>query len=190
MRILRDCAVAGILALAASAAFAAPINLDTTLTPVGGTGSTGSGTFTAQFDPATATLSFTMTWTGLTADLTNSHIHLAPSIGANGPVLIPFFGASPIETITPAPPALPLGTSGTLTESITITDSTALANFLSGSAAGLLYVNVHTSNFPGGEIRGDLPATSLVATPEPGTALLLLPALAGFALNRRRRPRA
>jgi hypothetical protein len=36
-----------------------------------------------------------------------------------------------------------------------------------GAAAGEAYLNIHTGNFPGGEIRG-----FLTPTPEPGTLLL------------------
>ena len=172
----------------AASAFAAPITLDTLLTPVSGTGSTGSGSFTGTFDTSTDTLAFTLTWTNLTTSMINAHIHLASTPGGTGGVLIPFFAPGAVETINPAPPALPLGTSGTLTESITITDPTTLSEFLSGSAAGLLYVNVHSTIFPAGEIRGDLPATIL--TPEPGTIGLLafgLVGLAGFSRWRKTR---
>jgi hypothetical protein len=176
--------------LAAAAAWSAPIALNTTLSPSPGTGSTGSGTFNGTFDPATNVLAFTLTWTGLTTNLTNSHIHLAPTPGGNGPVLVPFFAPGTIETITPTPPVLPLGTSGSLTESIQITDAATLNSFFSGSAAGLLYVNVHTTQNPASEIRGDLPATFLGTppgspVPEPGTMLLMAAGLAVLWWGRR-----
>ncbi|HMK55272.1 MAG TPA: CHRD domain-containing protein [Dissulfurispiraceae bacterium] len=156
----------------ATSAGATLITLDTMLTPVSGTGSAASGTFTGTFDTVADTLAFSMAWTGLTTNLINAHIHLAPTIGANGPVLIPFFAPGGVETITPTPPTLPLGVSGTLTESILITDATTLSEFLTGLSAGTLYVNLHTVNFPGGEIRGNFsPVASTV--PEPGTLILL-----------------
>ena len=46
-----------------------------------------------------------------------------------------------------------------------------------------LYVNIHTINLPGGEIRGQL-----VVTPEPGSAAALLLASAAMLARRRRRP--
>jgi hypothetical protein len=49
---------------------------------------------------------------------------------------------------------------------------------------GLTYLNVHTSAFPGGEIRG-----FVVQVPEPETYALLLAGLAiiGIAMRKRRR---
>jgi hypothetical protein len=189
MRVSSANALGIICCLAAAPMFASPIALDTTLTPVSGTGSPGSGTFTSTFDPTTNVLAFVLTWTDLTTNLTNAHIHLAATPGGNGGVLVPFFAAGTVETITPTPPALPLGTAGSLTESIQITDPVTLASFLSGSAGGLLYVNVHSVNFPGGEIRGNLPATTL--TPEPASLGLTLAALAGLmALGAHKRRRS
>jgi MYXO-CTERM domain-containing protein len=53
---------------------------------------------------------------------------------------------------------------------------------LNGIAAGEAYLNVHSSVFPGGEIRG-----YLQPTPEPATFLMAGAALAALAWRRRRR---
>jgi len=53
---------------------------------------------------------------------------------------------------------------------------------LAGLAAGDAYLNIHTTAFPGGEIRG-----FLTTVPEPGGYLLFGAALAGIALLRKRR---
>ena len=51
-------------------------------------------------------------------------------------------------------------------------------------ASGQTYLNIHTTQFPGGEISGFLEATA----PEPSTLLLAGAALASLTLFRRRQP--
>jgi hypothetical protein len=51
-----------------------------------------------------------------------------------------------------------------------------------GMTTGRAYLNIHTTTFPAGEIRG-----FLVATPEPTTMLLLGTGLASFGAMVRRR---
>ena len=182
----RAAALAVTLLAGTASCFGAPVTVDTTLTPVSGTGSTASGTFIGTFDPVTDQLIFTLSWTGLTTSLTNAHIHLASVPGGNGGVLVPFFSDGGVETISPLPPAPPLGTSGSLAETITLTDATTIANFVSGLSGGLLYVNVHSTTFPGGEIRGDLPV-SVSAVPEPSTFLLIGAGLVAVSFLFRRR---
>jgi hypothetical protein len=81
----------------------------------------------------------------------------------NAPVLFPFTG-------------VPAATSGAIpTQSFSIT-AAQVGQF----DAGQMYMNVHTSIFPGGEIRGQL-----ILTPEPGSFTLM--AVAGTAAMLRRR---
>jgi hypothetical protein len=95
---------------------------------------------------------------------TVAHLHDAPA-GQNGPVVFDFPGGSPFESNVPMSPRL-------------------VADF----AAGFLYVNVHSVDFPDGEIRGQLVAAPQQAIEVPtlgewGLILLAL-ALAGLAWRR------
>ncbi len=103
------------------------------------TASTGSGTAVAILDNSGTQLACTVTFTGLTSGLTASHIHIGAA-GTNGPVLFPFTTTSVAGM-----------TSGTFSQTFTLT-----AQNVSDLQNGLYYVNIHTSTYPGGEIRGQL----------------------------------
>ena len=95
--------------------------------------STGVGTLEASLNRDTNLLRWTITYSSLTGPVTAGHFHGPAVIGQNAPVVLPFSGSltSPIEgqaTLTPEQAA--------------------------DLMAGKWYVNLHTANFPGGEIRG------------------------------------
>ena len=98
--------------------------------------STATGSAEVQFNENTNKLTWKVTYSGLTGPATAGHIHGPAPAGQNAGVVIPFTGdlnAQPLTgetTITPAQYA--------------------------DLAAGLYYVNIHTSRSPGGEIRGQL----------------------------------
>jgi hypothetical protein len=136
------------------------INYNQTLTktiPVNGTfsgaqqvpanASTATGTVVGNYDQRSGLLGIKVTYSGLSANASASHIHRAPA-GSNGPVQIDFtplgftFGAQ----------------SGTFSK-IILLNTTQAADLLAGN----LYVNIHNANFPGGEIRAQLnaPVTNL-----------------------------
>ena len=95
----------------------------------------GKGTATAALDTATKTLTWTVTYSGLSGPATAGHIHGPAAPGANAGVLVPFSGnlASPIKG------------------SATLTDAQ-----VSDLEAGRTYINLHTADNKGGEIRGQL----------------------------------
>lgn len=101
------------------------------------TASTGSGTLTASFDKDTNTLSWTVTYSGLTGPATAAHFHGPAVKGQNAGVVVPFTGslASPIQG------------------SAKLTDAQ-----IGDLMAGKWYVNVHTEKNKGGEIRGQVMA--------------------------------
>jgi hypothetical protein len=85
-------------------------------------------------------ISFAYRWNGIAAP-TAGHIHLGAS-GANGAVKVPFFGA-----------ALP-GSVNAVVGSVTVDDK-ALLDSIKTNPGGF-YTNLHTAEFPGGAVRGQL----------------------------------
>lgn len=118
--------------------------------------STGSGVFSAKILADGTTLSYTLTYTGLTGTMA-AHIHLGER-GTNGGVIAFLCGGGG----KPACPTSSGTVSGTITAADIIGPSTQglsagqFANFLTALRAGATYVNVHTTAFPGGEIRGQI----------------------------------
>ncbi len=151
------------------------------------TTSTGTGTALVTIDTVLNTLHVQVTFTGLTSGTTASHIHccIAPP------------GATGVATTTPTFTGFPLGvTSGTFDSILDLTMASsynpafitaeggtiagAEAALIAGIAGDMAYLNIHTTNNPGGEIRGFL-------VPEPTTMLLMGAGLSALLLARRRR---
>lgn len=106
---------------------------------------TGQGLFT--FDRDSRQLSWNIDYAGLTGPLQGAHLHGPAPTGANAGVQVPI----------PVGPS-PLKGAATLTE--------AQAEAL---LAGRFYVNLHTPQFPGGEIRGQLVRATTAAAAEATT---------------------
>lgn len=102
------------------------------------TTSAGTGQATVNLDKATKTLSWTVTYSGLTGDATAAHFHGPAAPGSNAGVVVP------IGTGSVANPAM---------GSKVLTDA-QIADLM----AGKWYVNIHTKANPGGEIRGQVVA--------------------------------
>jgi CHRD domain len=192
-----------LLLLLASPTYAAPVEFFATLSGANETpnptGSPGIGSADVTFDPVAHTLHvhitfsglFPTTSTGAVSGTTASHIHCC---GLQSQTLI-------VATTTPTFPGFPLGvTSGSYDMSFDTSASStynsafvtmfgggtvtgAEAALFAGMVAGGSYLNIHTTAFPGGEIRGPL------LTPEPGTLLLLSVGLTGLAHHLRRKRR-
>ncbi len=181
----------------AFAAFTAPAQAQTFSTFLNGaqepTSSPATGFGTVQLasgGPTGEELFVSETVTGLTAPLTEFHIHGPATPGYDGPVLY---------NIASAALGDPLGLLGKTSFSFTNyeIDLPSVVTADNGSTftqaqqvtfldAGVDYLNVHTTAFPDGEIRGQIP--SMAAVPETGTAASfgLLLALGGLAVRRRR----
>ena len=131
------------------------------------------GTARFQFNDAQTALSFSATISnidigGQTADtnddLIAAHIHAGPSVapGVNGPVVWGFFGA-PFNDNNPNDQVFfptPGGVGGTFRGKWDAPEGngTTLAAQLNNLREGRAYINFHTKQFTGGEIRGNFPA--------------------------------
>jgi hypothetical protein len=105
-----------------------------------------------------STISFTVTYANLSTPLLFSHFHFAPTKVAGG-VMIFLCGGG-------GQPTCPQTLSGTITGTITaanVTGPTAqgiavgdLTSALETVTEGNSYINMHTTMFPGGELRGQI----------------------------------
>lgn len=135
--------VAAGLLFATAAAYAEVINMTAELTgaaEVPANDSAGKGTLEATYDTETMELTWTVTYEGLTGDATAAHFHGPAAADATAGPVVPIEGdlASPIEG------------SATLTEE----QATQLQD-------GMWYFNVHTAQYPDGEIRGQVMAAAM-----------------------------
>jgi hypothetical protein len=140
-------------------------------------GSPGIGFAEVDYNNVTHTLFIGVSWSGLTGTTTASHIHAATAS--------PFSGTAGVATTTPTFSGFPLGvTSGAYTNLLDLTLSSSYnpsyvsANggtpasaeiaLTSAIASGRAYLNIHSTTFGGGEIRG-----FLVPVPEPSSLAIL-----------------
>lgn len=147
----------------AAASQAVVYNLEATLSgtqEVPPNASPGTGSATITYDDFTEVLSWAINWSGLQGTVTAAHFHGPAAAGVNAGVQVhlPLVGNSSISS----------------------------AGITGGQASALLagnwYINVHTDQFPGGEIRGQV-----YRTPDAGSTIALFAAgLLGLVALRRR----
>ena len=126
-------------------------------------GATGSGTATLTIDEIANLMTIQVDFQGLSGNTTVSHIH--------GPTAVPCTGPAGVLTTSPSFAGFPTGvTSGTYNNLLDLLATstyravfiTANGNtvqgardaFLAALAGNKAYLNIHSSTFAGGEIRG------------------------------------
>jgi hypothetical protein len=154
--------------------------------------STSSGTGFAVVTINGNMMEVQVTFSGLTTGTTASHIHCCTPV--------PGSGTAGVATTTPTFPGFPLGVmAGTYDDTFDLTASStynpafvtaqgsvanAEAALLAGLSTDKTYLNIHTSQFPGGEILG-----FLTPTPLPGALGLFAAGLGTMGLLGWRRKR-
>ena len=130
---------------------------------------TGRGTFRASINREGTEIAYTLRYSGLESDATQSHIHIGQP-GINGGISVYLCVNTPPITPTPNPlpiakPACPLRegeVEGTLVAADVVgpTSQGVVAGdferLLYAIRTGNTYVNVHTVRSPGGEIRSQI----------------------------------
>ncbi len=151
------------------------------------TASPGTGFAEVTIDDVLQTMLVNVTFSGLLAGNTAAHIHCCTAVPGNAGV------ATTTPTFTGFPGGVTAGTYNHLFDLTSaasynpafVTAQGGVANaeaaLIAGMAAGLTYLNIHSTMFPGGEIRGFLAPE----VPEPATLLLTGAVLAGLFIRRR-----
>ena len=155
--------------------------------------SPGTGDATVNFDFLTHTFNIDVSFSGLSSNTTVAHIHCC----VPPPV-------APVATQVPSFISFPVGVrSGSYSRAFNTLDSATwnptfvLANggtaagaeaaLAAGLIAGTSYLNIHTTAFPGGEIRGFLTAATTGQVPEPPAIALFALAIGALVIARRKR---
>ena len=130
---------------------------------------TGNGEFNARINKAESEVEYSLSYSDLEGAVQQAHIHIGQA-GVNGGItvfLCTNLGNGPAGTQPcPAPPATITGTIRDVDVSPNIPATQAARNqglntgefdeFLDALRAGALYVNVHSTTWPGGEIRSQI----------------------------------
>ena len=158
-------------------------------------GSTGIGSATVKYDDTLHTLQVGVTFSGLTGTTTASHIHCCTPVANSGTASV----ATQTPTFTGFPTGVKAGTydntfdltSASSWRALFITanggtPASAETAFAAGLATGKAYLNIHSTLYPGGEIRGFL---APVPEPEEWAMMLLGFGLVGYQIKRKQRTR-
>jgi CHRD domain-containing protein len=123
------------LAQAAPVSFKVPLSGAQQVPPVQ---TNGSGTADLTYDSSTRTVTWSVTYSGLSTPATMAHFHGPAAEGKNGPV------------------AVWLSKQGSAATSPITGQTTLTLEQAQQFTAGEWYINVHTQDHPSGEIRGQV----------------------------------
>ena len=123
---------------------------------------TASGHFRAWVDTTANTITYRLTYDALEGTVQQSHVHFGQK-SVNGGVsffLCSNLGNGPVGTQACPPP--PAEITGVITPDLVIgpagqgIEAAAFAEIVAAMRDGTAYANVHSTKWPGGEIRGQL----------------------------------
>lgn len=122
----------------------------------------GNGSFRIHIDRHAQEVTYRLSYAGLEGTVAQSHIHLGQRAQSGGIMvfLCSNLGNGPVGT--QACPAAPAEITGTIHPADIIgpagqgVSAGEFEEFLAAIEAGTAYVNVHSSKYPGGEIRAQL----------------------------------
>lgn len=142
----------------------------------------GYGEATVLFDDVTGDLTWSLIFEGLSSPIggagPTAHIHNAPK-DANGPVVIPLDGAGSVVDGNGKTEGIYLG-------AVDVDDLMDGDDIVAALFAGQLYFNLHTTNNPGGEIRGQILPAFVTVIPVPAAVWLFGSALGLLGWVRRK----
>ncbi len=127
------------------------------------------GEFHARINADATQIDYELSYTGLEGNVTQAHIHVGQR-GVNGGISVWLCG-NPSATVNPPPgtqgcPASPATITGTLTAANVVGPASQgiaageFAELIRAIREGQTYANVHSTKFPGGEIRSQIEGNS------------------------------
>jgi hypothetical protein len=151
------------------------VNLTAQLTTAGEVGSnlqgnvaSSTGSFNATLDTVTNEFIYTVTYSGLSSNVSLGHIHGPFTIGQTGNTANVILNFDPTSNNSPLPSTATFvkgATSGTASGVVTLSAAVNISTQVNGDSlkklllAGKTYANIHTASNGGGEVRGQITVT-------------------------------